>query len=225
MAAREATRDVPIVFTGAADPVGSGLADSLRRPGGNATGLGTQNAELATKHLDLLRQIVPNLRRVGYLYNADSAANVATFAGLEPGCGKLQIQCIRAAVREVRDIPGAFGALQRDKAQGLIVAGNPALAAWRDNIIDYAARYRLPAIYFTSMMAEAGGLISYTSSLPARFRRAAAYADRIFKGAKPGNLPIELPTKFELVVNLKTARALGITIPQSILVSADKVIE
>jgi len=181
--------------------------------------------EVVTKQLDLLRQIVPNLRRVGFLYPADNTAVVAIFARLESECGKLQIQCIRAAVRQEQDIPGAFGVLQRGKAQALIVSTSTVISAWRDTVIDHAARHRLPAIYGPSVIVEAGGLISYASSGLARFRRAAVYADKIFKGAKPGDLPIEQPTKFDLVVNMKTAKALGITIPQSILVRADRVIE
>ncbi|HKA44827.1 MAG TPA: ABC transporter substrate-binding protein [Burkholderiales bacterium] len=225
MATRGATRDVPIVSIGDPDPVGSGLVASLRRPGGNVTGLSSQTPELVIKHLDLLRQIVPNLRRVGFLYPADNTAVVAIFARLESECGKLQIQCIRAAVRQEQDIPGAFGVLQRGKAQALIVSTSTVISAWRDTVIDHAARHRLPAIYGPSVIVEAGGLISYASSGLARFRRAAVYADKIFKGAKPGDLPIEQPTKFDLVVNMKTAKALGITIPQSILVRADRVIE
>ena len=222
-AARDATRDVPIVITGVGDPVGIGLADSLRRPGRNVTGLSNQAAELTIKHLDLMRQIMPDLRRVGYLYDAD--VGVATVVRLEGECSKLKIQCIRAAVREAQDIPGVFGALQRDKAQGLIVGSGNRLVAWRDTIIDHAARQRLPAIYNSTVAADAGGLIAYFSNGFERYRRAATYVDKIFKGAKPGDLPIEQPTKFELIVNLKTAKALGITIPQSILVRADRVLE
>jgi ABC-type uncharacterized transport system substrate-binding protein len=225
MAASRATRDVPIVTTGVGDPVGYGLAASLSRPGGNVTGLSNQSTDLAIKHLDLLRQIVPSLRRVGYLYHSDNAASVAIFARLESECTKLQIQCIGAAVSEQQDIPAAFGTLQRDKVQGLIVAPGNAISAWRGSIIDHAARHRLPAIYFNNTAAEAGGLIAYFSNTRERFRRAATYVDKIFKGAKPGDLPIEQPTKFELIVNMKPAKALGITIPQSILVRADRVIE
>jgi ABC-type uncharacterized transport system substrate-binding protein len=225
VAASEATREVPIVTTGVGDPVGYGLVTSLRHPGGNVTGLSNQSAEVVIKHLDLLRQIVPNLRRVGYLYHADNAASVAIFGRLEPECGKVQVQCIPAAVRDAQNIPGAFGTLQRDKTQGLIVAPGTTLNTWRDTIIDHAARHRLPTTYSTSTLAAAGGLISYSSNAFERYRRAATYVDKIFKGAKPGDLPIEQPTKFELVVNLKTAKALGITIPQAILVRADRVIE
>jgi ABC-type uncharacterized transport system substrate-binding protein len=224
IAARDTTRDVPIVTIGVGDLVGRGLAASLRHPGGNVTGLTALGPELVIKHLDLLREIVPALRRVGYLHDADNAGAAANLAGLERECTKLQIQCIPAAVREAKEIPGAFGALQRDKAQGLIVAGGR-LAAWRDTIVDHAARYRLPSIYILLTAADAGGLIAYFSNVRERYKRAATYADKIFKGAKPGDLPIEQPTKFELVVNMKTAKALGITIPQSILVRADRVIE
>src|SRR5262249_49474670 len=168
-------------------------------------------------------EIIPDLRRVGLLYLAGNAA--ASFARLESECSKLRIQFMGIAVREKQDIPGAFGTLQRDKAQALILSGSQVLLAWRDTIIDHAARHRLPAMYLASVNVEEGGLISYASNGRARFKRAAVYADKIFKGAKPGDLPIEQPTKFDLVVNVKTAKALGITIPQSILVRADRVIE
>ena len=225
VAARGATHDVPIVFTAAGDPVGSGLATSLRRPGGNVTGLSTQNAELTIKHLDLLREVVPKLRRVGFLYHADNAANVTMLVRLERECSKVRIQCMGVGIREKQDIPGAFATLQRDKAQALILSGSPVLVGWQNAIIDHAARHRMPAMYAVSLNVEEGGLISYAASGRDRFRRAATYVDKIFNGAKPADLPIEQPTKFELVINMKTARALGITIPQSILVRADRVIE
>ena len=225
MAASGATRDVPIVTIGVGDPVGYGFAASLARPGGNVTGLSNQSAEIVIKQLDLLRQIVPNLRRVGFLYHADNAASAAIFARLESECSKVQIQCIRAAVHDRQNISSAFVSLQREKADGLIVAPSQTQIAWRDTIIDHATRRRLPAIYVWPAAPEAGGLISYSTSGLERFKRAASYVDKIFKGTKPGDLPIEQPTKFELIVNIKTAKALGITIPQSILVRADRVIE
>jgi putative ABC transport system substrate-binding protein len=226
MAASGATRDVPIVTTGVGDPVGYGLAASLRRPGGNVTGLSNQSAEVVIKQLELLRQIVPNLRRVGFLHHPDNAASTEILARLESECRKLQIQCFGAAIRDGQDISGAFVTLQRDKAQALIVAPGNTQSARKDSIIDQAAKHRLPTIYFMKA-AEAGGLIEYTyaSNVREQFRRAATYVDKIFKGAKPGDLPIEQPTRFELVVNMKTAKALGLTIPPSILVRADRVIE
>ncbi len=182
-------------------------------------------SELITKRPDLLRQMLPGMRRVGFLDLPDNTANTAGLRQFEADCGKLQMTSIRALVRVAQDIPAAFDALKRDKAQVLIVSQAGTNLAWRDSIIEHAAKHRLPAIYPGSLFAEAGGLIAYGSNLNDLWRRTAAYADKIFKGAKPGDLPIEQPTKFELVINLKTAKALGIKIPNSILVQATKVIE
>jgi ABC-type uncharacterized transport system substrate-binding protein len=226
IAARNATRDIPILITTAGDPPGSGLAISLSRPGGNVTGL-TQGVglELYSKRLDLLRQIVPDMRRVGFLYDPDNAANAKGSSRFEADCQKLGLKALRAPARNAEEISAAFNALKRDQAQALIVTAASTFVPLQQRILEHAASYRLPAVYPVGATAEAGGLISYGTNFPELYRRAAAYADKIFKGAKPGDLPIEQPSKFELVVNLKTAKALGITIPQSILVSADKVIE
>ena len=226
VAARNVTRDIPILIAAVTDPVGGGLAATLRRPGGNVTGLANGVAsELYTKRLDLLRQILPAMRRVGFLYNPDNATNLLVLRQFESDCAKLQFKSVRAPVHKAEEIVAAFNTLQRDRAQGLIVSGASTNTAWRDSIVDQAAKHRLPAVYAASRFAESGGLLSYSSNYADLYRRAAAYADKIFKGAKPGDLPIEQPNKFETVINLKTARALGITIPQSIFISADKVIE
>jgi putative ABC transport system substrate-binding protein len=226
IAARNTTREIPILTTAVSDPVGSGLAFTLRRPGGNVTGLTTGVAsELYTKRLDLLRQMLPGVRRVGFLYNPDYVANVLGLSQFESDCDKLNFKSVRAPLRKAEEIPAAFNTLQRDKAQGLIVTPASTNLAWRENIIEQAAKHRLPAIYGQSLFAESGGLISYAANFPDLYRRVAAYADKILKGAKPGDIPIEQPTTFELVLNLKTAKALGIKIPNSILVQATKVIE
>jgi putative tryptophan/tyrosine transport system substrate-binding protein len=226
IAARSATREIPILITTAANPVGSGLAGTLARPGGNVTGI-TQGVghDLYSKRLDLLRQIVPGMRRVGFLYDPNNTGVVGGLKHFEADCRKLELKSLPAPVRNAEDIAAAFDALTRDQAQGLIVSNPSTFGTWRDSIIERAARHRLPAIYVAPNNVEAGGLIAYGPLFSDLYRRAAAYADKIFKGAKPGDLPIEQPNKFELVVNLKSAKALGITIPQSILVSADKVIE
>jgi putative ABC transport system substrate-binding protein len=226
IAARNATREIPILTAAASDPVGSGLAASLRRPGGNVTGLTTGVAsDLYSKRLDLLRQILPGMRRVGFLYNPDNAANTQGLRQFESDCGKLKFKSVRAPLRKAEEIGAAFNTLQRDKAQGVIVTPASTNLAWRESIIEQAAKHRLPAVYGQSLFAESGGLISYAANFPDLYRRAATYADKIFKGAKPGDLPIEQPLKFETVINLKTAKALGVTIPQSLLISADKLIE
>jgi putative ABC transport system substrate-binding protein len=209
----------------AGDPVGSGLAENLRRPGGNVTGLMGLTADLYIKRLDLLRQILPGMRRVGLLYNPDNASDVLTLKRFESECSRLNLTPIHAAVRKRDQITPAFDSLQRDGAQGLIVAASSLNNDFHAAIAADAARHRLPTMYGPSYYVEAGGLISYATNSQDLYRRAAAYVDKIFKGVKPGDLPIEQPTKFELYVNLKTAKALGLTIPQSILISADKVIE
>lgn len=225
LAAHKAAREIPILIATVSDPVGVGLASSLRRPGGNVTGLTNIAVELYTKRLDLLRQTLPGMRRVGLLYVPDYANDVQGLKQFEVDCAKLGFKSIRAPVRKVEEIAAAFNLLTRDKAQGLIVSGANATLAWRDSIIKQAATHRLPAIYNDSMHVDSGGLISYSANRIDIYRRTAAYADKIFKGAKPGDLPIEQPTKFELAVNLKTAKVLGIKISNSILVQATKVIE
>jgi putative tryptophan/tyrosine transport system substrate-binding protein len=226
VAAHKATREIPILITSTGDPIGSGLAITLARPGGNVTGL-TQNVgqDLTSKRLDLLRQIVPGIRRVGFLYDPDNAGTVSGLRRFEADCSKLELRSFRAPVRKAEDIAAVFDTLTRNQAQGLQVANPSTFAAWRQSIIEHAARHRLPAIYSPRGHVEAGGLISYGPNFSDLYRRAAAYADKIFKGARPGDLPIEQPTKFDLVINLKTAKALGVSIPQAMLLSADKVIE
>jgi putative ABC transport system substrate-binding protein len=225
MAARTATSEIPILIVAVGDPVGSGLAASLRRPAGNITGITNLSSELNSKRLDLLRQMLPGMRRAGFLYNPDNASNVQILRQFEADCGKLGFNSIRAPVRKAEDIAAAFDTLKRDKTQGLIVTATNTNVAWREIIIEQVAKNRLPAVYSDGIFAEAGGLISYAASRPDMYRRAAAYAVKIFKGAKPGDLPIEQPIKFELVVNMKTAKALRIKIPQSILVRTDRVIQ
>jgi putative ABC transport system substrate-binding protein len=225
VAAHNATREIPILISTVGDPVASGLVASLRRPGGNVTGLTNLSAELTTKHLDLLRQILPGMRRVGYLYNPDNAANVVNLARFESDCEKLQFKSLRAPMRKAEEISNAFNTLQRDKAQALIVSGDNTISTWRKSIIENVTKRHLPAIYAGASYVELGGLISYTANSDDLFRRVAAYADKIFKGAKPGDLPIEQPTRFEMVINLKTAKALGIKIPDVVMLRADKVIE
>jgi putative tryptophan/tyrosine transport system substrate-binding protein len=225
LAARDATREIPILITTVGDPVGSGLAASLRRPGGNVTGLTQISSELVSKRLDLLRQIVPGLRRVGFLYDPNNASLVLEFKQLQSDCTKLGYTLIEAPVRKGEGIMAAFSALRRDKAQGLIVADPAWFRTWIVSIIEQATKHRLPAIFSLFLSSERGGLVTYSVNSRDLSRRTAAYADKIFKGAKPGELPIEMPTRFDLVINLKTAKALGIAIPPSVMVQATRVIE
>ena len=225
MAASKATREIPIVIATVGDPVGSGLAASLARPGGNVTGLTNLSAELITKRLDLLRQILPRMRRVGLLYDSSNPVDALGLTRFVSDCAKLQLQSIRAPARKAEEIAAAFKTLARDNAQGLIVIPSNANNTSRASIIEHAAKQRLPAVYGRSDYAEAGGLISYAPDVVDLHRRSAAYADKIFKGAKPGDIPIEQPTRFDFVLNMKTAKALGLRIQGSILVQATRVIE
>ena len=225
VAARQVTREIPILSLHASDPVEAGLAATLRQPGGNVTGLTSLGPDLYTKRLDLLRQVVPGMKRVGFLYNPDNAGDALNLRQFEVGCRELKITAVPASLRKVEEVAAAFAALKAGQVQGLISTNVATGRDWRQRVIDYAAKNRLPAIYNDSLMAESGGFMAYGVNYPDIYRRAAAYADKIFKGVKPGDLPIQQPTKFELYINMKTAKALGVRVPQSILVSADKVIE
>ena len=225
VAASNATRVIPILIVTVGDPVGSGLVASLARPGGNVTGLTQLTSELISKRLDLLRQLVPRMRRVGLLYDPNNQADVLTLTRFESGCLKLNLQPIRAPARKTEEIAVAFKTLARDKAEGLIVAASSVNNASQNIIIEHAAKHRLPAAYGRNDYAVAGGLFLYAADSIDLNRRAATYVDKIFKGAKPGDLPIEQPMRFEFVLNMKTAKALGLKIPGSILVQVTKIIE
>jgi putative ABC transport system substrate-binding protein len=224
-AARQATASIPIVFVVHGDPVGSGDVQSLTRPGGNATGLTQLHPELSTKQLDVLKQLVPHLRRVAVLWNATVAAKARDWQELESAGPALGIVFQSREVRRPADLDGAFDAMRKERPDALLMLGDPMLFTWRAAVVEFAAQQRLPAIYPWRQAVESGGLISYGADALALVRRAAWYVDRILKGAKPADLPIEQPTKFELVINLKTAKALGLTIPPSLLLRADQVIE
>lgn len=229
--ARGATRTIPIVIPGAADPVGSGLAESLARPGGNVTGLSVMAPELAGKKLQLLREIVPELRRVAVLALAHATEpGFATGARLlldqlgQPA-RQLGIAILPQAAGVAADVPTAFAAMHREKAQALIVQASSLTFDHRKQIAELAARQNLPTIYDLKFATEAGGLISYGPDIVEMYRRAAEMVDQVFKGAKPADMPFEQPTKYELVVNLKSAKALGLNIQRSLLLRADQVIE
>ncbi len=225
VAASKATREIPVLTTTAGDPVGSGLAASLARPGGNITGLTGLTSELFVKRLDLLRQLLPRMSRVGFLYDPNNRSNALSLTRFESACAQLKLQSIRAPMRKPEEMEAAFKTLSRHQAHGLIVTQTATSIALRKSIIEYAGKHRLPAAYGNSDWVEAGGLFSYAPDPTDLFRRAAAYADKIFKGAKPGDLPIEQPMRFEFVLNMKTAKALGLKISNSILVQATRVIE
>jgi putative tryptophan/tyrosine transport system substrate-binding protein len=225
-AAKEATKTIPIVMVSFVDPVAAGLVDSLARPGGNITGLATLRRDLSGKRLELLKEVVPGRPRVGVLWDANAPGPAIAFKEYEAAARALNIQLQSLEVRGPNpDLEGASQAVARGRANALIIVSNPVLNRYRERIAEIAIKNRLPSMYEGADMVEAGGLMSYSANDADQFRRAAYYVDRILKGAKPADLPVEQPTKFELVMNLKTAKALNLTIPQSVLYRADKVIK
>jgi putative ABC transport system substrate-binding protein len=215
----------PIVFTAVADPVGAGYVDSLARPGGNATGFTAFEYSIGGKWLGLLREIAPGITRVAVLRESSIAAGPAQFGAIQTAASSLGVELRPVDTRDAGEIERAITVFARDSNGGLIVTGSPSATVHRELIIALAARYRLPAVYYIRYFVNDGGLISYGPDFVDQFRRAASYVDRILKGEKPADLPVQAPTKYELVINLKTAKALGFTVPTSVLARADKVIE
>jgi len=218
-------KTIPIVFTIAQDPVKNGLAASLQRPGGNVTGLTSLAAELGAKRLDLLKQAFPRVAHVVVLFSPDNAGSVSQAKEIEAAAKPLGMRFSQIELRQPADIESAFKRGTALGAQAYIVTQNGVVNSQRQLIVDRIARLRVPASFPDDLFVAAGGLMSYAPSQQDNFRRAATYVDKILKGAKPGDLPIEQPTKFEFVINMKTAKSLGIKIPNSVLVQATKVIE
>lgn len=225
VAAKNATTTIPIVITGAGDPVGTGLVASLAHPGGNITGLGDLATELSVKRLQLLKEAVPKLSRVAVLWNSGDGGMTLSFRQIQTVARTLGVTIRPLGVQEPEDFDQAFTAMIQERPDALVVISDPLVRLNRKRILDFAARNRLPAMYTDRSYADDGGLMAYGPSFADMFRRAAAYVDKILKGAKPADLPVEQPTRFELVINLKAAKALGLTIPPSILVRADQVIQ
>ena len=223
-AAKEATNTIPIVMTNVGDPVETGFVASLARPGDNITGLSTLSRELSGKRLELLKEIIPKLTRVAVLGNSTSPGNADTLKELEVAAQALKLQLQYLDVLSVNDIETAFRAVGKERADAVIVLSGSILTSQRRHIIDLAVKSRLPASYARPEFVESGGLMTYGVSLIDNFRRAASYVDKILKGAKPADLPVEQPTKFELVINLKAAKQIGLTIPPDVLARADRVI-
>jgi putative ABC transport system substrate-binding protein len=216
---------MPIVMVAGGDPVASGLVESLARPGGNVTGLSQMLQELGGKRLELLKEIVPKLSRVGVLWNPQSASATLYWKESQQPARLLGIQLHSLEVRSPTELDKAFEAATTARAGALAILPDPVITTNLKRIVDFAAKTRLPSIYQSSDFADAGGLVTYGPDRADLFRRAAIYVDKILKGTKPGDLPVEQPTKFELVVNLKTAKALGLTMPPEIMVRATRVIE
>jgi putative tryptophan/tyrosine transport system substrate-binding protein len=221
----QATRTVPIVFVIVVDPVGAGFVASLARPGGNATGFLLFEYGLAGKWLELLREIAPRATRAAVLRNPAIASGIGQFAALQAVAPSLGVELSPVDARDASEIERAVAAFARSSNGGLIVPASPAATRHRDLIVTLAARHKLPAVYFERSFVAAGGLISYGPDLLDQFRRAAGYVDRILKGEKPADLPVQAPTKYETVLNLKTAKALGLDVPPMLLARADEVIE
>ena len=220
-----ATRTVPVVFAHAVDPVAAGFVDSLARPGGNATGFVLFEYGISAKWLELLKEIAPSVTRAGVLRDPAMAAGTGQFGALQSVAPSFGVELSPVNVRDAGEIERVVTAFARSSNGGLIVTASPLATLHRDLIVALAARHKLCAVYNLRLFVTAGGLISYGSDVPDLLRRAAGYVDRILKGEKPADLPVQAPTKFEMVVNIKTARALGITVPPSLLARADEVIE
>jgi putative ABC transport system substrate-binding protein len=223
-AVKLATTVIPVVFAIANNPVGSGLVASLARPGGNVTGLSVQQSEVAGKRLGLLHEVLPNLRRLAILANVGFSESVLEMGEVQAAARSLGIEVAKLEIRRAEDIAPAFEAL-KGQADALYVVGDGLVAANRTRIVTLALAARLPTTFNTRPYVAAGGLMSYGAHIPDLFRRAAEYVDKILRGAKPADLPVEQPTKFEFVINLTTAKALGLKIPEAFLLRADEVIE
>jgi len=224
-AAKEATSTIPIVMTNEGDPVGTRLVTSLSEPGANVTGLASLSNELRGKLLELLKEIFPRRSRVFALQGPGTETSARSLKETEVTAQSLGLKLQSQIVKEPADLNRALEAITKTRAEALIVAGGPFATAQRKQIVEFAAKNRIPAIYYRSEFVEDGGLMSYSASRDDLARRAATYVDKILKGAKPADLPIEQPRKFEFVVNLKTAKLIGLTIPPNVLARADKVIK
>jgi len=224
LAAKQATAVIPVVFAAVSDPVGTGLVASLARPGGNVTGLSIQGTDTVGKRVGLLREVLPDLRRLAIMANVGNPGSVLEMGEAQATAHTLGLEVITSEIRRAEDIAPAFEAL-RKRADALYVCPDPLMNTNRTRINILAVGARLPTMHGIREYVEAGGLMSYGLNLPDQFRRAADYVDKILRGAKPADIPVEQPTKFDLVVNLTTAKALGLTIPEAFLLRADEVIE
>jgi putative tryptophan/tyrosine transport system substrate-binding protein len=221
----QATRAVPIVFVTVPDPVGAGFVDSLARPGGNATGFTAFEYGLSGKWLELLKEIAPGVTRAAVIRDPAITAGIGQFAAIQSVASSVGVEVSPVNVRDAGEIDRAITAFARSSNGGLIVTGSALAVAHRDLIVVLAARHKLPAVYWDRLLVTAGGLISYGPDIIDQYRRAAAYVDRILKGEKPSDMPVQAPTKYELIINLKTAKALGLTVSPTLLARADEVIE
>jgi putative ABC transport system substrate-binding protein len=225
LAVQKAAPSIPLVMVAVGDPIGVGLVASLARPGGNITGLTSIAPELEGKRLELLRQVIPKLSSIAVLWNPDNSFHVGSLKETRAAAQVLGIKLQLLGVRVSEEFPAAFAAILRERPGALLVLADRIFLHNRVGIVDFEAKHRLPGVYAYRELVEAGGLMSFGPSYAGMHRRAAYYVDKILKGVKPADLPVEQPTKFELVINLKAAKALGLTIPQSVLIRADEVIQ
>jgi putative ABC transport system substrate-binding protein len=225
VAARKVTQTVPIVSASGADPVSLGLAGSLAQPGGNVTGLVSLNADLMAKRFELMREVVPATSRMAVLWHADNASSSASVRDLSAAAAKARLPFRSFGIRTADEVTEAFAAMAREGIDAVFLVNSPYIFGERHRVADLANKHKLPTMCGAAEYVQAGGLVSYAASYPALYRRAAVYVDRILKGARPADLPIEQPSTFELVVNAKTARAIGLVVPVSILARADRVID
>ena len=225
VAAKRATTTIPVVMVAVGAPVENGLVASLARPGGNVTGSTTLGGEVASKRLDFVKELIPKATRVALLWNPDNQANAALYRGLMPKAQQAQLKLLSVEVRHAKEFDSGFALLERLRPDALLLTGDPMHLVHMGRVIEFTAKHQLPAIYNTRDNVLQGGLMSYGANQSELFKRAATYVDRILKGAKPADLPVEQPTKFELLINLKTARALRLTIPQTLILQADQAIE
>jgi putative tryptophan/tyrosine transport system substrate-binding protein len=225
LAAKRATTTIPIVMTSAGDPLENGLVASLAQPGGNVTGLSMMMSELSGKRLELLKELVPGLSHVAVLWNSTNPYPTIVFKETQDAAGRLGIDVQSLEVKGPSDFATAFEFARQKRPEAFFTIDDPLILSQRNQILDFAAANRLPAIYGVGEFAAAGGLMAYGTSIPDLYRRAATFVDRILRGAKPGKLPVEQPTKFDLVINLKTAKTLGLKVSDKLIALADEVIE
>jgi len=224
-ALKEATKTIPIVFFSTSDPIGTGVVASLAHPGGNITGITTQASDLWPKRLELLKEIFPKLSRVAMVWNKGNAGMALEAKATQDVAGPLGITLQDRGVKEPNELEVVFAVMTKDRPDGFLALMDPVLNSYQKRILDFIAKNRLPAIFENQAWVEAGGLISYGANYADAHRRAATLMDKILKGTKPADIPVEQPTKFELVINLKTAKQIGLTIPDSVLFRADKIIK
>ena len=225
LAVKKATNSIPLVMIAVGDPVGTGLIKSLHHPGGNVTGLTSIAADLEGKRLELLREVIPKVSHVAVLWNPVSPFQVVSEKELKAAAEKLHIKVLSLAVKAAEQLDNAFGIIGKERPEALLVLADRLFLHNRARIMEFAVRNRLPGVHAYQELVEIGGLMSYGPSYPDMHKRAATYVDKILKGRKPADLPVEQPTKFELVINLKTAKQIGLTIPPNVLARADKVIK